>query len=1137
VHGIRFGCNKCPGLFFVNKKSLQIAAWLLLMALALGIAARYWSAAFPVAAVPFPLTRDEVTARMEKLLTAMGAPIESYRSAVRFGESTETKNFIERQYGPARLAEAARDGVDTWYWAGRWFKPEQHEEFGAWTDQAGNIVGYSHTIEEERALPNLSAPQARLLAEDFLRRHIAQHPPAALHYLETSTEQKPHRTDFTFTWEQASLRLGDAPYHLNVTVQGNQIGSYGEYLKVPDWWGVQYKRERAVNDLCYQVAAFALVAIVVGLMIVFLHGIWHHRLRWWDAVPWGWLAVIGAVGAATQINNIPGVAFGYPTTEQWQPFVAGAIFGAVRSVLGAVVVYWLLFLVADCIYRDRLPEMSSFRRALGPLALRDRQTVRAMGVGIAFAVFSLAYVCLFYAAGQRLGVWCPVDIDYSKTMSGPMPWVEAMQTGLSACFTEEMLVRVGALLLLWRILRVRWLAVLLSAAAWGFLHSNYPQMPGYTRGIELTIVGIVWGTLLLRYGVVATLTAHYLYDCWLTSLITLQSATWENKAGAIAVSVWPVALFLWAVLRPGVELEPEEAHKPVRREAPPTPPPREWAHVPLGVRARGIALILLGCAAALAAIFFLPRPQHGFDKLGKLDLSRKAILEKADSALREHGYSPEGYERATGVYATGVPAEYLLEHGTLDGVARLYNKEWPDLYWAVRYFRFLQPEEFMVKLDQHGRFLTWRHTVLREAPGAALDEPAALARAKEALARDGAIDLSRQQLVQETPVQQELRKDWIFAFDQKDFGWGDAKLRTYIRLQGDEAIGLSRIVKVPDAWLLEHAKKGWKQLISGEFKHWTGLAEIVILGVLLIFAIQKHMTPWRKAFLYALFPLAIKVADQLNQAQQFYAGYDTTTPRAHYLIAQLGMRLEGLVLTYLGAVFAIAVALGFLHWAWGWTPDQLAVWQAERRERGLYWRDTLLVVFASVVAFWLLGLVDVEVLGHFWPAEVASIRYWRVEEWAPWIGAVTEALQNAYDQMLRLAISASVLRLIWGRHPRLAWALLFLLPLLNLGTPETLGGFLWGLALAEATQLLTAWFILKVWRFNVPAIFLTYAMSSLWVSVSLFLRKGGPVYQWQAAPLIALAAVALAFGWWRNLKFQAGFHGWIHKAHASNARR
>ena len=92
VHALSFECNKCAAQSIVvfqpptrvNKKSLQMAAWLAAMAVALAIAARFWSLAFPVAAATFPLTRGEVRGRMEWFLAAMGAPVAGYRSALRF---------------------------------------------------------------------------------------------------------------------------------------------------------------------------------------------------------------------------------------------------------------------------------------------------------------------------------------------------------------------------------------------------------------------------------------------------------------------------------------------------------------------------------------------------------------------------------------------------------------------------------------------------------------------------------------------------------------------------------------------------------------------------------------------------------------------------------------------------------------------------------------------------------------------------------------------------------------------------------------------------------------------------------------------------------------------------------------------
>jgi len=50
----------------------------------------------------------------------------------------------------------------------------------------------------------------------------------------------------------------------------------------------------------------------------------------------------------------------------------------------------------------------------------------------------------------------------------------------------------------------RWIAVILPAFMWSFLHSNYPQEPPYIRGIEIGLFGIVAGLVMLRWGILAT---------------------------------------------------------------------------------------------------------------------------------------------------------------------------------------------------------------------------------------------------------------------------------------------------------------------------------------------------------------------------------------------------------------------------------------------------------------------------------------------------------------------------------------------------------------------------------------------------------------------------------------------------------
>ena len=197
-----------------------------------------------------------------------------------------------------------------------------------------------------------------------------------------------------------------------------------------------------------------------------------------------------------------------------------------------------------------------------------------------------------------------------------------------------MIFRVAALLLFWWLFRVRWLAVVLSAATWGFLHSSYPQMPGYVRGIELTIVGIVWGTLLLRYGIVATLTAHYLYDCWLGSIIAFQSSSWENKVGrhrGFRLARGPLPLGLLAAgAGPGAGSGPGRAEG---GRLSPAPTAGLALHSFGPGWAQMTAAIVISARGRPGGLSWIPKPQDPLAELGKFDLSRAQIEARADALL------------------------------------------------------------------------------------------------------------------------------------------------------------------------------------------------------------------------------------------------------------------------------------------------------------------------------------------------------------------------------------------------------------------------------------------------------------------------------------------------------------------------
>src|SRR5262249_7593702 len=103
------------------------------------------------------------------------------------------------------------------------------------------------------------------------------------------------------------------------------------------------------------------------------------------------------------------------------------------------------------------------------------------------------------------------------------------------------LFRMFAIPFLEKVTRSRIAAVILPAFLWSFLHSNYPQEPGYIRGIEVGLIGIVAGLGILHWGIVATLIWDYTVAPSLVRMLLIRSDNLYFKVSGIVVGLAAVA--------------------------------------------------------------------------------------------------------------------------------------------------------------------------------------------------------------------------------------------------------------------------------------------------------------------------------------------------------------------------------------------------------------------------------------------------------------------------------------------------------------------------------------------------------------------------------------------------------------------
>jgi hypothetical protein len=97
------------------------------------------------------------------------------------------------------------------------------------------------------------------------------------------------------------------------------------------------------------------------------------------------------------------------------------------------------------------------------------------------------------------------------------------------------LVRLFAIPALERIVKWRWLAVVIPAFVWGFLHSNYPSNPATSEASKWGVIGIAAGFLMMRFGILCTLIWHFTVDAVLIGMFLFRSESGYFQLSGLVV--------------------------------------------------------------------------------------------------------------------------------------------------------------------------------------------------------------------------------------------------------------------------------------------------------------------------------------------------------------------------------------------------------------------------------------------------------------------------------------------------------------------------------------------------------------------------------------------------------------------------
>lgn len=305
-------------------------------------------------------------------------------------------------------------------------------------------------------------------------------------------------------------KLGDAPLSISVGVHNGKAVSVVPGLKVPDaymdWIQSQEGMARRMT------VGFLLFTAAMGITALVLAIVYGRQVSWSRGIA---LSVIFFILYLIQNFNISDAALAPEGMDEQTRAIALMIMN--------IIVIFIAVLLAAAVWFCLLSGEQQWRK-LG-YSLWPRWRDGNFGSEMFYGMGRGYLICFFILGVQQVAFFIAGEAFDSFSISDPtqstinMKWPYLFPaTAWVAAIMEEAIYRLFGIALFKRILRNNFLALLVTSLIWGLGHTGYTIYPSYTRLFEVTLLGMIFGYVFLRYGFFTAVFAHAIMDSLLMGL-------------------------------------------------------------------------------------------------------------------------------------------------------------------------------------------------------------------------------------------------------------------------------------------------------------------------------------------------------------------------------------------------------------------------------------------------------------------------------------------------------------------------------------------------------------------------------------------------------------------------------------------
>ncbi|KAI7260679.1 hypothetical protein KC345_g10007 [Hortaea werneckii] len=389
----------------------------------------------------------------------------------------------------------------------------------------GEVPAAAAATTEATAVPASSEPDLTLEQKEILARPWLQlwgANPANLQ-IEANSDA------YGLVYTQSSVKVGESPLHYNFNFSADAVSYFRAGFNAPAWHDTYVDNQTALAKKL-TLFGYGLPTLLLGILALiysilrrghtsFKRGIFLSSAHF-------------LIMMVSSYNVLP--ESGGDSAEARITAVVMFIIYVLYSLLMSSLLYFSL-VGGDGLWRKE-EGLNPWPRAKEPgYGQYVLDSIRA-GYVWAFVLLGVQTI-MFIILSYTLDNWSTTDASqspYNMKYAWLLPIV-AWLAGLS----EEAVYRLFGIRMLKKLVKNTFIASLITTVIWAFGHTLYPIYPVSSRPIELTVIGLLFSYIFLRYGFIAVMFSHVVFDSILmgATLIFMQDKV--NLGAGIVTIILP----------------------------------------------------------------------------------------------------------------------------------------------------------------------------------------------------------------------------------------------------------------------------------------------------------------------------------------------------------------------------------------------------------------------------------------------------------------------------------------------------------------------------------------------------------------------------------------------------------------------